>query len=209
MTKETNNWKIRLLGVAYILISLLAYFNSLYYSNAGNIFWFCYLGILIIGIGMLAGNSDLIKSQLYVLLIPNLIWTIDFLSFLIRGSSLWGITEYFFLAGPLLPKIVSLQHLITIPVALYVFYCLKLRRNSIWVASLLQLAILFFITRAFTSPGLNINCAYRTCGNFLPFLNNYYPWIWLLAGLMMIILTRFILLAMGGLWKPRIEDIYD
>ncbi len=210
MPKEISSWKVRVLGVIYILISLLAYFNVFYYQRPESIFWFCYIGILIIGIGMLIKNSDLIKSQLYILTIPNIVWTIDFLSYLAGGDSFFGIAEYFFLAGPLLPKIVTLQHLITIPASIYVFYHLKLRKNKIWLASITQLALIFFVTKALTSNEANINCVYKACGNLpFQFSDGIYPLMWLILGILMVFITRVLLLVMPFLWKSRIEDIYD
>lgn len=209
MAKELNKGFLKWIGAFYILISLAAYFNAFYYGRPYDVFWFCYVGILLIGIGMLRADSSLIKSQLYILMIPDIIWTLDFASYFFLGHTAFGIVNYFFISGPLFPKIITMQHLFTVPLALFVFYKLKLKRNDMWLASCFQLALIYTATRIFTSEGFNINCVYHACGklSILPTGFAYYPLVWIFLGVLMVLLTRILLMELPFLWKPRIEDV--
>ncbi len=183
-----------ILGIFYILLSVLAFFNSYYYHTPYNIFWFCYIGMFIIGLGMLFKNGAMIKSQLYILFIPDIIWILDFISYFVTGgNSFFGIADYFFLAAPLTAKIVTLQHIFTAPIALYFAYKFNSKSKYLFLVSYLQLTLIFFMTRFFTLPEQNINCSYKFCGDYSFAIGNLYPVFWFIGGLIMIYLTYIII----------------
>lgn len=185
---------LNFLGVVYVLTSLLAFFNSFYFGPWHNIFWFCYSGILLIGIGILTRNKVIFMSQLYILFIPDFIWFVDFISYLIRGSSFFGIVNYFFLPAPFLTKLVTLQHIFTIPTALFLSYKFSGRNKRSLSVAFLQLIILFLLTRFFTLPENNINCAYLFCGKYgFGFASSWYPFVWFAGAFLMIYLSYLFL----------------
>jgi len=194
MKKKGNVFRI-IFGILYLVLSGLAFFNAVYYQTPYNFFWFCYAGMFIIGLGILFKNSALIKSQLYILFIPDAIWIVDFISYIATGgNSFFGITNYFFLPAPLLSKIVTLQHLFTVPIALYYAYKVKSESKYVFLVSYLQLFLVFFFTRVFTTVEQNINCAYTFCGDLSFSVSPYlYLIIWFIGGIVMIYLSYIII----------------
>ncbi len=154
---------LRILGVIYITLGIIAVYNSIKYPETAGVLWFSYAAFFIIGIGLLTRSSYLIASQFNIIFIPYIVWNIDFFYVLFTHSTLWGITDYFFASRPTFVQLISLQHLFTIPVSLLSIYIIKLKRKDFWKFSAVQVTIFFFLVRIFTSPGKNVNCAFYNC----------------------------------------------
>lgn len=208
MNKKRKGIVLNLLGVFFILVGIFSMINTIYQGNPEVVLWFCYIGLLIIGFSILFRKSDLLISQISILLIPLGLWTIDFLYFLINSKSLLGIVDYFFVTDSIISRIISLQHLITIPLSLYGLYLMKdlIKANKnkkigflkIIFFSFVYMTLLFLITKALTPK--NINCVYESCFSFsLPF---YYPVVWFVSALLMIVLSNILL-------KIFVENNFD
>ena len=180
---------INLIGFFYLLFGVSAIVNTIYQNNSAPLLWFCYVGMILLGIGALRKDSLLVASQLNILAIPLIVWTIDLIYGLIMGQTLFGVVDYFFLPGPLLGKIISLQHLFTIPLGIYLLFLVKLKRKDAWKLSFVTLIILFFITRFFTAEFYNINCVYKPCMNF-NFGTSIYPIVWFFVSFVGVFLTN-------------------
>lgn len=191
------------LGIVYISLGILNLFNAVYYQHQSDMIWFCSIGLLLIGIGLFARNKELIQSQVYILFIPNLIWTIDFLSYLFRGHSLFGMIDYFFIPGPYLPKLVSLQHVFTLPLIIFLLYNNKFTKNKIWIISYAEWLAVFILARAFTSPEENINYVYHFGGQLsgIQIPNNIYPVAWIIVGFIMIYATHLLIVKLSEVTK--------
>ena len=191
MNKSIKNF-LFVVGVVYIALGILAFYNAIKYTEIAGVLWFSYVAFFLIGIGFLTRNSYLIASQLNIILIPYIIWNIDFFHILLTGNSLWGITNYFFTSRPTIAQMITLQHVITIPVSLLAIYFIKLKRKDFWKLSAIQVTLFFFLVRIFGSPGENVNCVFENC---LPFQIIPGPHIlaWFLTYIIMISLTTFFL----------------
>lgn len=177
----------------FLLLGISAVINTIYQGHPQGILWFCYIGITIIGIGILKKDSSLIASQLNILFIPLIIWTVDFFYFVLTGNELFGIVTYFFNPTfPVISKVISLQHIFTIPISIYVLYKLKVKKINVWKVSLIQLALIFFITRILTQPENNINCVYKSCMNFAVSILPY-PLVWFISAFLLVIITNYLL----------------
>lgn len=188
-------------GIIYILVGLLAFSNSFVYGRSEEIFWFCYFSMILIGIGLLTKKVSLVASQIYILLIPDVVWTIDFIAYLIRDTPWLGIVDYFFIPGrPFLMNAVTLQHLFTVPLVLYFLRHSQSPRQDFWFISCIQVAIIYVLTKLFTSPVFNVNCVYKFCGNLQP-NSNYTLW-WFGAFFIMIFSAHELLIHINALWKP-------
>jgi len=184
---------LNLLGAYFLLLGITAIISSLYKQTPSQIFYICYIGMVLIGVGILTRRSFIILSQIYILAIPLLIWDIDFIHWIIFNSPLWGITDYFFLnLSATLDRFVSLQHLYTIPLSIYAVKLIGMKRKDAWKWSFIQLIIVFLVVTNFSASKLNINCVFYSCTNtnygFLP-----YVLVWFLASFGMIIVTSLIL----------------
>ena len=192
MDNKIKSFVLTLIGAIYITLGILAFYNAIRYAETAGILWFSYIAFFLIGLGLITRNSYLIASQINIILIPYIIWNIDFFYILITSNSLWGITNYFFSPGPLLSKTKTLQHLFTIPISLFFIYLIKLKRRDFWKFSLAQITIFFFIIRIIGSMEENVNCVFENCLTFeIPFVP--YPVAWFLAYATMIFLTTLLL----------------
>ena len=96
MKKDYVQRIILVFGVLFFAIGILSYYNGFQTSGFAGIFWFSYTALVLIGIGILTKNPYLIGSQLNIILIPYIVWNIDFFYVLLTNESLLGITNYFF-----------------------------------------------------------------------------------------------------------------
>lgn len=184
------------IGLIFLIFGISAIVNTLIHVDRGiaPILWFSYIGLIVLSIGCFRRDSSLIASQLCILVIPYIIWNIDFFAYLFSGASIWGTADYIFSSGALFGKIISLQHIFNIPLSLFAVYLIGLKRNDFWKISLFEIVILFFVSRWFTTPLQNVNCVYHNCASFD--FGIWYPLQWFLAYGVMIGLTSFILVKL-------------
>lgn len=191
MKKEYIGKILQAMGFLLLILGIFAYYNGFQAWGLAGILWFSYASLFIIGIGILTKNSYLIGSQINIILIPYIIWNIDFFYVLITSESLWGITNYFFNPRPLVAQIITLQHVFIIPISFASLYLIKLKRNDFWKLSLIWISITFLLIKII-NPVENINCVFENC---LPFQITFipYPLAWFLIYITMIFLTNFLL----------------
>ncbi|MBI2043891.1 hypothetical protein HYT24_00825 [Candidatus Pacearchaeota archaeon] len=182
-----------IIGTFFILIGVGAILNSLYNGRPTQILWMCYISMIILGIGMIRKDNFIILSQLYILTIPVLIWNIDFVYYLITGNPFLGITDYFFeQTGLSLGKLISLQHLFTIPLAFLAVRMIGPVEPNAWNFSFIQVGIVFILSRFFTPEILNVNCVFSPCANVLGALP-YYQWIWFFGSFIIIMVSAYVI----------------
>lgn len=190
MKEKLKNKILNFLGGFFIFISLGSTINSYFLFGISELFWMCYVSSFLIGLGILLRKSNIVLAQIYILAIAVLIWNIDFFYQLITSSSLWGITDYFFTRDFNLGKFFSLQHIYSIPLAIYSIHLLGTKfKNSIKI-SLAQIVIIYFATLVITNSSVNANCIYYPCFN-LGFEIPFYPVFWFLGYLIMIFIAYF------------------
>jgi hypothetical protein len=164
MKKKNKFIILDLIGIFFLILGIAAIANSFYNQNPTQVLYMCYVGLILIGIGILTKRSFIIMSQVYILAIPLLIWDIDFLYHLILNKSLFGITDYFFSGGSsLIGRLVSLQHLFTVPLSIYAASLIGVKRKDAWKWSFIQIIIVYIFVSLFTLPAENINCVYNPC----------------------------------------------
>jgi hypothetical protein len=185
-----KNYLFKLLGLFFIILSIIAVVNAFKEFDVYFVLWFCYLGIFLIGLGIFMKKDFLIVSQINILAIPMVVWSIDFFYVLIFGGSLMGITNYFFEQSSV-SNFVSLQHIFTLPLVLLSLWFIKIKRDDYWKISFLQIILFYFFTYFFTPVENNINCVFEFCGNID--FGFFYPVGWFLFFLGIIFLTNFLL----------------
>lgn len=183
---------LNILGIFFLLWGIMQIYVSSFLTIPEQIFWYCYIGILLLGAGFLMKNPLLVGAQLTIMSIPLLLWNIDFFHFLITNRPLWGLTDYIFLTDRIaISQIISMQHLFTVPLALYGLHLMKPKRIDFWKISLAELTILYIPTRILTSPENNINCIFHNCLNIL--LPIPHIILWFLAVTVMVLLTNCVI----------------
>lgn len=186
---KKNNLIPLITGIIFLIFGISAIINGIFIiKNPLIIIWFCHIGLIVLGMGFLIKNKKIIDSQINILAIPLIIWAADFLQFLFTGKSILGISAYFFQQGELISKIITSQHLFTIPLSLYSRRFIKSpSRNSI-VLSLIIIAPIFFLSRYFGSEK-NINAVY----SLLNISGASYPILWFMIFIIMVLITNLAL----------------
>ena len=179
------------IGFLFLLIGTVAYYNAFVQNNFELVFWMCYLNLIILGVGVLSKNDKIIVAMLNIVSIPLIIWSFDFIVLLIGRTSPFGITGYFLTPGPIISKLVTMQHLITVPLAFYSLYLIKIRKSRAWIFSFGLMIFMFIVTRMFTTPEKNINCVYSSCMDFS--LRGFHILNWFASVLLLILITNFII----------------
>lgn len=192
MDKKDKILILEIFALIILAFGVAAILNSLHTFNPTQIFWMCYISLIIIGIGILTKNSFLIMSQVYILIIPVLVWDIDFLYHLIFQQPLLGMTDYFFYERTFnLGKLISLQHLFAVPIAIYSAKLIGLKRRDAWKMSFVQIVLVFLAVSLFTLPENNINCVFQPCGDF-PLFGIPYRLAWFAVFFMMTFVASFL-----------------
>lgn len=200
MKKRGKAIVLSVLGTYCLILGITAIFRSLYKQMPSQILYACYIGIILIGIGILTRRSFIILSQVYILAIPLLLWSIDVIYLLIFKSPLLGMADYFLFDGTI-DRFVSLQHVYLIPLSIYAAKLIGVKRKDAWKWSLVQLIVLFAAVTILSPPELNVNCVFRSCINIE--LGLPYPLVWFLVSFSMVGITA--LLLNYFLWFRKIK----
>ncbi|MEK6925460.1 MAG: hypothetical protein AABW71_04465 [Nanoarchaeota archaeon] len=185
---------LNIIGTVFFLWGIAAVIDNIFKVNTGiaPVLWMSYISLILLGIGILRKSASLVASQIAIIFIPYLFWNLDFFHHLITGDSLFGITDYFFIPGVLSGKIITLQHLFNIPLSLYSMYLIGLKSRSFPIVSMIQVSVVFIVSRLVTDYDRNVNCVYHNCANFtfgLPYMAE-----WFLAQFLMILITSWFLI---------------
>jgi hypothetical protein len=207
MKEEMKNYLLDVFGVIFIVLGITAIINSVILTdNASQILWLCYFGLVIIGSGMIMKNDLMILSQLNILTFPLIFWNIDFLYYLFTSSSLWGITDYMFIYSTItLGKLISLQHLFTIPLSIYALYLIKINNRKSWIWSFAQMIIIYIFVVSFTNPIYNINCVFKPCLDYFLYVPLPYIITWFATSLIIISVTATIINWLPFIQKKRFK----
>ena len=181
-------------GIFLVILGILAFTNAFLNLDSAIPLWFCYVAVFLVGVGILTKNSDLIVIQLNIIAIPLIFWDIDFFYQLFTNSSLWGITDYFFIIGWMnsLGNYITPVHIYLLPVTIAFIYFLGVSRRDLWKLSFLEVAIIFLISFALSPIEMNANCVFYSCIDFISLGSPYYQILWFFSVFLMIYLTNFL-----------------
>lgn len=171
-------------------------------------FWLCNHQSFIYAIAIWGRSARWLSAELSIALIPQLLWCLDFVSYLVFGRFIWGITEYMFLEDYAFSTyLVSLQHFVLVPLALYAL-C-KIGRPSLrdWRLSLVHLSVLAVITVLFTASQYNVNCVFENaCVPYLPKTVFLWPVVWSGMVIMMTWITNRFLFFLYQNSKAKLQQ---
>lgn len=69
---------LNVIGIWFLALGIIAMLDSIYNGNYYQIFWFCYVALILLGIGFILRKDGLILAQLSFLFIPIIVWNFDF-----------------------------------------------------------------------------------------------------------------------------------
>jgi len=189
-----------LVGLLFMILGILAVVESFANNNPLQILWLCYLGLFLTGVGIFRRSTFLLISQLNILMIPVIIWGIDFFYVVFFNKSLFGITDYFFQGEKIFISVfINSQHLFIVPLSLLAIYFIGVKRKDMWKWSMIQLAVFFVIIRVFTPVDMNINYSFQPFSliDFVPL--KYYGFLWFVLLFVMVYVSNWILVRLGQL----------
>lgn len=167
--EDLKRYFLNILGLLFVFWGVVAIGNNLFLGKTFGIFWGCYPGLILTGVAILYRKGELLGSQLVILGLPLFFWDFDFLYRLFTGSSFLGVTDYFFVDKSFdLGKLISLQHLFTVPLAILCLSIIKVKNFDFWKIGLIQVSTLFVLSAFLTPPLENINCVFRNCSGIDP-----------------------------------------
>ncbi len=193
------------IGGVFVLWGVIAILRNIVLGRYDQLLWACWIGLIIIGIGALKRNASLTASQLNILALPWLAWSLDFIYEVITRQPLWGITSYIFENRYPIDTAITSAHLLALPATLYILAILKISKKDAYKLSFIHLFGLFALTILLTpyAPDNGINCVYKSCipiPQVLPF-----PFQWALTGSLMILITNRVLIKM---FRPEEDEVH-
>ena len=198
-------------GIGFLLSLVFIYIFVFfaYYNFYIGLLWACYIGIFLMIIGIFFKKSNLILSQIIILLVLDLFWISDFFYRFTKGTSLFGINNYFF-GGTLPNQILSFQHIVTPILALSALALIKIKKDykALWI-SFIEI-IGFFILGFIIPSKYGINCLpiSKTCFSFVFPEFIPYPLIWFAMGFSFTTLSYFIITSLPFLKKKKYRNPY-
>jgi hypothetical protein len=197
MIKKHKYLLLDVIGIFFLVLGIVAIGKSMFRQTPTQILYMCYIGLIIIGIGVLTKRSYIVMSQVYILAIPLLVWNIDFIYWLISNKPLWGITDYFFLEQVFtLDKFVTLQHLYSVPLAIYAAHLIGVKRRDAWIWSFIQITLVYVLVTLLSTSDSNINCVFNPCINVyfgLPYRLTWFLIIFSMVGLSALVINNVFL----------------
>jgi len=167
----------KIVGWLFILFGIVGIIINLYLGSLYNIIWLSNHLSLVLGVAFLYKSRVWISAELSIALIPELLWSIDFLGKLLTGGFILGATEYMFNINysPLLYYL-SLSHLFIAPIALVGLWYLGGAMKA-WKQACMHGVVLLFFSFAFMN-GHNLNCFRESCVPFITMSGLTYQLLW-------------------------------
>ncbi len=162
--------------IAYlILVQAMIILRDVLSNEYYSIFWFCDFAPILLISAFLMRDRQFVKGIINLGLIVQLLFIIDFLTFVFSGIQIPHITNTF--NHPAAYSVAALIMHMTIPIIFVLGYREKPDRRSLFY-SIGMIMFLFAITLLFTPPSMNANAVFSTdflVGFTLPYYPVFYP----------------------------------
>lgn len=196
-----ESYVLNLIGIFLLGWGLVAIGNSVYLGEPYFILWFCYVGLVAGGLGILFRNGSVLAAQIVILGIPLIVWSFDFLFYVFTGNFIVGVSDYFFQGDRTsLANFISLQHLFTVPLGLFALWKIKFERGRFFYVVFGELIVVFFLSRVFTPVGENVNCVFESCIPLTFTIPYFLSWFLVYS---LIILSTYFILLWSGLFEKK------
>jgi len=166
--------RFRLLGILPLIFFLAQTIHYWRYGGMGNLLWICNVGNVLLGVGLLLGQRELIRTAA--------IWTIP-------GLGIW--VRYVLLASGFYFS-TTLAHVGGIAVGLIALSRVRIDCLA-WIYAFIWSLLVQLAARLLTSPELNVNLAHRIQPGWENLFSTYWKfWLVLLmvTGLVLWLISR-------------------
>lgn len=160
---------LNFLGWFLIIISILNLVIKLRYETIIEFFWFCNHIPLVMGISLLFRKYKIFVGEFLLILIPSIIWNIDFFNYIFTGNVLLGDVYYYESITNIFIEIgTGVIHLSTLVFSVLIIFLLKGDFKNSWIYGGVHGIII--IPFAFLLEGklFNLNCMVESCIPFIP-----------------------------------------
>lgn len=140
----------------------LAIVVATYWRKYGpqNFLWFSDIALIVTAVALWREDAFLASMMAVGLLLPELLWNVDFFARLLLRVRLVGLSGYMFeRERPLFLRSLSLFHVVLPALLLWLVATLGYDERA-WIAQVLLAWIVLPLTYAVTDPGRNINWAF-------------------------------------------------
>lgn len=150
------SWWLKMSYTLYVCVLIPVYWVEL---GPQNFLWGCDIALLATLMALWFESRFIASTMAIAMIIPELIWNLDFFSRLVTGYDIIGLnlTEYMFSENtPRVVRGLSLFHVFLVWVLVWLVYRLGYDRRALWAQTLLTWIVLP-VTYGVTDPSRNIN----------------------------------------------------
>ena len=137
----------------------LAVILATYWKKYGpqNFLWFSDIALIVTAVALWREDAFLASMMAVGVLLPELLWNVDFFARLLLRARLVGLSGYMFESGrPLFLRLLSLFHVVLPALLLWLVATLGYDERA-WIAQVLLAWVVLPLTHAVTDPDRNIN----------------------------------------------------
>jgi hypothetical protein len=196
--KNRQDRLLNFLGILFLTAGIIRFIILILTANWRHFFWLSNHIMLLLGIGVLMRNKVLVTAELCIALVPETLWTLDFLSKILFGKYLFGVTKYVFEQGLNFLTVSTMQHLLIVPLGIIALWFLGVSSKA-WKYSFIH-ASLLWLAGFLIGKEYNLNCVFKNCITYFENLQNYMI-AWSVIVLIMIILSNLALTGLNSLKK--------
>ena len=122
--------RLKILGILLGLLWIISSMLHIYYNDASAVFWFCNIAIAVLTFACFKKCTATVYSIIAIALITQPFWIADWIFFILFGFGPLNLFQ-FYANVPIAIKIVSFtEHIVTIPLAIFILYSLTPKRPS-------------------------------------------------------------------------------
>ncbi len=178
-----------LTGIFLILLLILVTIRNLRSKDYTLFFWFCEISPIILSIGFLTENIQLIKSVINIGLFPQIV-SLVFLTIAVLFKQDVSVFKGIRKKGKLYITVSYLLHLFSVILAFILTSSFRATRISL-VYSFIILSIVFTLSILFTPAHRNINFVQNL--DFLNFKHRFYKYFWIAKSFILIVIPTYYL----------------
>jgi hypothetical protein len=179
---------LNFIGVSLIFFAIVNLIIKFFYGVLIEFFWFCNNVPIFMGISILLRKRKLFVGSFLLLIIPSLVWNIDFFSYLFRGDVLLGDVSYFQNFGNIFLRISSgFVHFSTLLLSTWTLFLVKGDIKNSWIYGFIYGLLFFPFSFLLQGKLFNLNCVLESC---IPFIPNFelFPFVFIFVYVLVVMI---------------------
>lgn len=199
-TNQIPLW-LKILATCFLCVFVPVYWIK---RGPANFLWFCDIALIVVTVALWMESRFLVSMMAVSILLPELVWSIDYFGRLLTGSHLFGLGATSYMFNEKIPGVIRVLsfifHIYLPIILLWTLYRLRFHEKS-WIAQTVLAWMVLPLCYWFTGPVENINWVFGPGPT---------PQQWLPAPLylvlLMVLLPLFIYLPSHYLFKRLFSE---